>query len=139
LLVREVAGEAVGVVLVDYRRLGISPVAVPAGEERKEAKVLGAALTEPALPAGVPEPRDADSLTDDKAMGALSDLLDDADDLVSGNHPGALGGQVPLDEVEIGAANGTGCDRNGDLSWPGRRLGPLEEPEGPRLDRPRAL
>ena len=45
---------------VDHGVLGVAAVLVPAGERRGRAQVLGSAPTEPAHPAGAPQPGDAD-------------------------------------------------------------------------------
>src|SRR5206468_2554461 len=85
------------------------------------AEILLPADAELALPAGVPQPGDADAVTDRELVaGIRADLGDFPDDLVARDHVRPMCRQVPLGDVQIGAAHTAGVhgDQEFTGTWP---------------------
>ena len=139
MLVVEAVGEPVGVALVDNRVVGIATVRVPAGETGVEAQVLVTSEAEPAGATGPPQPRDADALARCEPRRARAEPVDDAHDLVTGDHLRPMRWQVALGEMQVGAAHA--ADRHADpqLTRGRFRSGPLDERQRPLVDRARLL
>src|SRR5207249_9810834 len=100
---------------------GVSAVGAPAGVAGLGATILLPADAELALPAGVPQPGDADAVTDRELVaGIRADLGDFADHLVARDHVRPMYRQVPLGDVQIGAAHTAGVhgDQEFTRTWP---------------------
>jgi hypothetical protein len=63
---------------------------------------------ETTLPADAREPRGPHPVADAKEGAVRADALDDAHDLVSGNHVLAVDGKVALGDVQISSTHATG-------------------------------
>src|SRR5262245_32407237 len=106
--------------------LGVAAVQRVAGEARAVAKIFFAAKTEFAFPAGVAEPRHAESRAE-RHPDAVAWCDDFADDLMTGHERRAGKRQVAVDDVQIRAAHAAGANTEQQLSrlwggpWP--RLG----------------
>ena len=75
------------------------------------------------------QPRDADPLAHPQSLDALSDRIDPADDLVSGDDRQLRVGQFAIDDMEIGSADAARRHLEADLPWswlPVRQAGPLK-------------
>ena len=136
--VGEDLGQGVGVGLVDDGELGVAPVGVPTGEGGRQAEVLVAATAEPARPARVAEPRDPDALADGEPRRTGAQLVDHADDLVTGRHIGATRGEIALGQVEVGPAHPAHRHPHAQLARSGMGLGTFDERERAVVDRPGA-
>ena len=86
---------------------GESPVACPAGELCRLAKILSARSAEPTIAAGAMEPRSPDSLPRAQTRDVVRDLFDDPDNLVSRNHGRKFLRQLALDNMKVGSTNST--------------------------------
>src|SRR5690242_328807 len=85
---------------------GVSAVGVPARVARLRAQVLLPTPTEGALPAGMPQPRDTDSITDTELVAGVGAQPDDfGDDLVSRGDIRPVHRQVTLGDVQVGPAD----------------------------------
>jgi hypothetical protein len=81
-------------------------------------------VTEVARAARPPEPRYPHSISWRTRVDAIAGLFDAADDLVTRNERKRRPGQVAVDDVQIGATDGTGKNTNQDLRRTGHR--PIE-------------
>jgi hypothetical protein len=111
--------------LVGDRRLRIAAVDVVAGELRVHAEVLAIGAAKAARLVDPAEPRDADALPDLEPLRPLTESLDRSHDLMTGDERQLGLGQVPIDDVQIGAANPARMHAKEDLPGPGLRLGNL--------------
>src|SRR5881227_3273944 len=90
----------------DGGEFGVATVGVPAGVAGLWAEVLSTAEAELAVPAGVSQPRDADTVADGELVAALgAEPGDLADHLVSWDHSRSVHRKVALGDVQIGAAH----------------------------------
>ena len=97
--------QVVGELGWDSGEVGVPAVSVPAGVARLRTQILRAAQAEPALSAGMAQPRDADPIADRETVGAGAQSDDFADDLVPRRHPGPVHCQISLGDVQIGPAH----------------------------------
>ena len=118
--------------------LRVAAVHVPAGEARREAQVLVAARAEAAGAARAVQPRDPDPRADPGRRDTRPQALDPPDDLVAGRHAVAPRREIPLHDVQVGAADAAHLDP--DLHFAGTGLGrrQLDERQRSGLDRGRA-
>jgi hypothetical protein len=125
--------------LVDQAEVGIAAITIPAGEGWRDAQVLRAAATESAAAVGAPEPSDADPITKRKPACPIAQGIDDSNYLVARGDAWMLGEQVPLGQVQIGAADAAAVDLDADL--PGKRgwHPAFHAPQRFILDRPRFM
>ena len=123
-------GDRVGEVLMDDCELSITPVDVVPRKEGVGAQVLPVGGAELTLAAGAVEPGDPHPLPEVETVGPTPQVLDHADDLVTGGQWRLVGGQLSLDDVEIGATDPTGGDLDPDLTGPRPRRGYVLEYEG---------
>jgi hypothetical protein len=70
--------------------------------------------------AGSRQPRGADAVAHVEAGGAFTTLVDDTDNLVTGNDERAFWRQITLGQMEIRATDAAGGDANENLSRTGR-------------------
>jgi hypothetical protein len=54
-----------------------------------------------------------------KPMASLPNFFNNAHNLVSRNNWQSIAGEIPLDDMEVGAANRTGPYPNQEFSWAG--------------------
>src|SRR5262249_6571207 len=107
--------------------LSIAAVECVAGEPRPVAQILAPGPAIATLATRPPEPRHAHSLADREPPGSLADPLHDPDDLVSWDN-GRLGiRQVPVDHMQIRAADTARGDANEELIRPGLGGGKVRE------------
>src|SRR5262249_6180957 len=92
---------------IGRQALGVAAVSVATGEPRPLAEVLAPALAEPAAPAHPGHPADADAVPRREAVHARSHLGDASRGLVAG-HDGKPRTDLPLDDVDVGAADPAG-------------------------------
>ena len=118
--------------------LRIAPVGVPTREAGRKAEVFPLALTEAAHTAALTQPRDSYAAPDGQ-LHPLATGLHPAHHLVPRHDPRAPGGQVALDEVQIGAADPPGRDMHPDLARTRRAALPGALAQRPRLHGPRPL
>ena len=105
----------------DRGEFGVAAVGVPAGVARLRAEILLAAHTELALPAGMAQPGDADTIADlEIAAGVRAHRDDLANDFVSGHDGGPVHRQVAFGDVQVGAAHAAGVHGDKELAVPGR-------------------
>ncbi len=103
-------------------------------------EVLLSRQTLRALAAGLVEPGKAGRLPAPEAFpGVRTELIDRADDLVTGDERAFLQRQLALDLVQIGAADAAGAHANPHLSGCGNRVGEFPVLQGRRLCRRGAL
>ena len=133
-VVGERVGERVGVALVDDQVLGVAAVEVPAREQRIDAQVLAAGAAEGADPARAGQPGHPDAIADAEPGGAVTRDVDGPHRLVARHHLGVLRRQVPLGQVEVGAADAAHADLHPHLPRSGRGHRPLDEPQGAAVD-----
>src|SRR5262245_29615789 len=106
----------------DSGEFGVAAVGVPAGVTGFGAEVLLSADAELAMPTRVPQPRDADSVTDCELITVVrADCGDFTDHLVARNHPLPVHRQVALGDMQIGPAYAAGM--HGDQEFTRCRLG----------------
>jgi hypothetical protein len=84
----------------------------------------------------VTEPGDAHPTADVEPRRPRSSLLDDADDLVTGDDPRPARGEVTLGEVEVGTAHAAHHDADEDLAASRLRITTLAAAQRPAGDRP---
>src|SRR6266568_3851535 len=125
-------GEAVA--RVRHHGLGVAPVERVAREPRPVAEVLATRAAELAHSASPAEPGDPHPLPGSEVLDAFPELLHHPDDLVSRHHGPARGRELPVDEVQVGAADPAGAHAHAELPRPGAGERPVAEPE--RLARP---
>jgi hypothetical protein len=114
-------GHGVGVRLGDLDLLGEAAVFVVSREARVLAEVLVAALAVRAGLAGLVQPGEADAVAFLEALGVFPGSCDAADDLVT-RHDGQDGERdLPLADMDVGAAEPAALDVDHDFS--GIRLG----------------
>jgi hypothetical protein len=119
------------VALVGDGQLGIAAIDLVAGETGPVAQIFAAAAAVLADTAGPAEPWHADPVADREAFGIGSLFHDGADDFVAGHQRQLRVGQFAVEDVQIGAADGTGLDRDQQLPRSGPRLRQLGGGEGP--------
>ncbi len=115
----EPVGQGVRVGLRRHGQFGEPTVGVPTREARVLAEVLLVAQAEPAGPACRSQPGDSYPLSLLESRRARAGTDDLAHDLVPGNDPSTLGGQLAVAEVEVGPAHAAGAD--GQQHLPGAR------------------
>ncbi len=112
-----VAGrQLVGVVGADDGVLGVAAVGVPAGVAGRRAQVLRAAPAVAASAVGLPQPGDAEAVTDGGPVDVVTERVDVADDLVPGDGAGPAWRQVAFGEMQVGAADTAGRDPQPNLA-----------------------
>jgi hypothetical protein len=104
-------------------------VTIPGREARIRAQVLAAAGARPARPAGSREPADGRAIADRPAGHGGAHGLDATHDLVARDRGEPVGGEVALDELEVGPAHGAGAYAEEQLAGTRRRVGHLAEAE----------
>jgi hypothetical protein len=131
--------KAVGESFVDDAKVGVATVAIPSGECRLDAEVLGAAPAIGAAAVDRAQPRHADPVADREPTGSRPERLDLSHDLVSRSDTGPARGQVTLGEMQVGAAHAATRDPDQDVGR--RRLRPItiDSPKRPGIDRPRSV
>ena len=101
----------------DGCEFGVTTVSIPTGVAGFGAQILLAALTELALPAGMPQPRDPYSITSGELIACVWSRRDHlADHLVTRDHPGPVHGKVPFGHVKVCAAHPTRMHGDKELS-----------------------
>src|SRR4051794_9218820 len=121
----------------DGGEFGVAAVGVPAGVAGLRAEVLPTAEAKLAAPAGVPQPRDADAVTDGELVAALgAEPGDLADHFVSWDHSLSVRRKVALGDVQIGTAHPARVHRDEELCRAGLR--PLDGHALERTGRHRA-
>ncbi len=121
------------------RILGISAVLVVAGESRSGTQIL---LSHPAILAGsigVPQPGDADSVSDLETRRALSQPINPADDLMTGNDWPISPWQFTFDHMEIRPADRTDFNANAEFILLRDRVGNFVPLQRARIDRRRTI
>ena len=104
----------------DGGEFGVAAVGVPAGVAGLGTEILLPAHTELALPAGMPQPRDTDTIADLELAAGARALRDDlANDLVSGRDGGPVHRQVAFGDVQVGAAHAAGVHGDKQLAVTG--------------------
>ena len=147
------SGSGVGEALVDDGVLGVAAVGVPARERRRR----GTGSRRRAGRTGTGRMSDAArrcrrARRPRYRRGRRAGGVDDADDLVAGHDVGAVGGQIALGEMEVGAADAADRDPHPDLTdsrnrglafdqrqWARRRSGPGRAPPTPSRPGPATL
>ena len=107
--------------LVGDGELRVAAVQRVTREARVVAEVLAAGSAVTAVAVGPPEPGDADAVALREALGPLAGLLHRPDDLVTEDERELRIGQLPVDDVQVGAADAAGVHGDEDLT--GARLG----------------
>ena len=102
---------------------------VPAGERGVRTQVLVAAPAELTASARVCQPGDPDPVARGEARAVRTEGLDDADHLVAGDDVGAVHGEVPFRDVEIGAAHAARRHPDENLAGTGNREVALDHPK----------
>ena len=104
-------------------KLGITAVDGIAGEACAIAKIFAIGSTINAFAVRPAQPWNTDAVTGRKSFDALTDLFDASNDLMPGDERQFGIRQLTIDNVKVGAANGTSGDTNEQLSraYPGRR------------------
>jgi hypothetical protein len=97
------------------------------GESPGIAKVFLIPAAEGAPAAGGEEPWDAEAIAIAKVRYPFPNLIHDPDNLVSGNEWKLRKRQVPLDNVQIGAADSARLDSQPNLTGAWRRRGQIEQ------------
>ena len=93
------------------------------------AEVLAAAAAVAALAVGPAEPGDPDPVARHETLGLLPRRAHGADDLVPHHQRQLRLGEVAVEDVEVGAADAAGMNRDLDLAGTGSGLGQLSQPE----------
>ena len=101
--------------LVNETEVCVAAIAVPAGEGRRKAQILGAATTESAAAIGAAEPCHADPITRCKPACAITERIDDPNYFVTRGDAGMLGQQIPFGQVQISAADTAAGHLDADL------------------------
>ena len=125
--------------LVDQAEVCIAAIAIPAGEGWRDAQILGTAATESAAAIGAAEPSDADPITQPKPAGSFTQGIDDSNYLVARGDVVMFGWQVPLGQVQIGAADAAAVDLDANLLGNGVGHSAFHAPQRVALDRPRLM
>ena len=107
--------------MVGNGELGETAVEVVAREARPITEVLEPGRAVRAFAAGPAEPWDADTVAGCDRLDRRSGLDHFTDDLVSGDERQLRLGELPVDDVEVGAAHAAGADANENVARP--RLG----------------
>ena len=126
----EAVGQAQGEVGPDRHPRRVATVAVPAGEPGIRAQVLAARPAEGADAAGRGEPGDAGPVADAPAGGLGAHRDDPAHRLVSGHDRQPPGGEIALRQLEVGAADRAGGNRQHDLVRRRPGIGAIDRHEG---------
>jgi hypothetical protein len=105
--------------------LGIATVAVPPGELRGFAQVLPVAAAEAADSTRLGEPHQPDPTALQPTRG--EDL---ADDLMPGDERQTVGGQIPVQDLQVGPAHGRGLHTDEDLVGGGLGIRAVTDDEG---------
>jgi hypothetical protein len=116
----ESIAQRVGEVCASDDGRGISPIDIVAGIDRIVAEVLATIEAESASAVDTAEPRNTDASSDGKG-NVGRDGRDDADDLMPGHDRRVMGSKVTFDDIEIGAANTAGSNRDENLPCQQRR------------------
>ena len=98
------------ITLVGHRVFRITAVQRVAGKARAVAQVLALAQAIAAMPAGVTQPRHAQSLPDGKSPGMFALGGNDAYDLMAGYQRQLGLGKFAVQYMQIGAAHAAGAD-----------------------------
>jgi hypothetical protein len=122
LQVRVALGQREAEALVGDRQLGVTAVAVIAGELGLVAEVLAAGAAVAALAVGPAEPGDTDPGAGLESARALPRAGHGADDLVARHQRQLRLAQLAVEDVEVGAADATGADPDQDLAGAGLRV-----------------
>ena len=101
------------------------------------AEIFHSVATEFASLVGAVEPGDSDACAHAQAACAVAELLDNADDLMAGNHGRLSRRQFAFDHVQIGAANAATIDAHQHFAFPRLRNGDIGEFERIRSNRRR--
>jgi len=121
--VRVIVGDREAEALVGCRPLGEAAVDLVAGESRAGAQVLVAGTAIAALAARPPEPRHAHAAARRVAARTRPGVFDGSHDLMA-EHERQLGVlQLPVDDVQVRAADATGVHAEQDLPRAGPRNG----------------
>src|ERR1700730_17640886 len=96
--------------------LGVTAVDVVAGEAGVVAKILSGRSTINGFAIRPAQPRNPDAVTDRKIFDALASLLDAPDNLMSQNQRQLRVGQLAINNVQIGPANGAGVNPDKQLA-----------------------
>ena len=96
--------------------LGVTPINSVAGKLRAVAKVFALRSTISAFPVRPAQPRNANSVTGGKSLDVLAYLFDASNDLMPGDERQFRIRQLAIDNVKVGAANGTSSNTNEQLS-----------------------
>jgi hypothetical protein len=133
--VPEGVGQPVRVALGNGGELGVPTVSVPTGERRVRAEVLLPPAAPAAAAAGAPQPRDADAVPRCEAGRALTERVDDPDDLVPRHGAATAWEQIAFGQVQVGPADAARRDPHPDLT--GLRSGRLagDRAQGVAVDR----
>src|SRR5262249_39616700 len=107
--------------LVDGDVLGVAAVEVVPVEAGGVTQVLAAAQAVATAAVGPAEPRHPDAIAAGEALRAGPAGGDAADDLVPGNQRQFRPRQLAVDDVQVGAADGAGVNREHHLPWSGLR------------------
>src|ERR1700752_875130 len=103
----------------DSGEFGVAAVGVPAGVAGFGAEIVLPADAEFAAPTRVPEPCDADAVTDRELVtGVRAKPGNLSDHLVARDHARPVHGQVALGDVEIGAAHAARVHGDEELTGP---------------------
>ena len=118
-------------------RLGESTVAIPSGEHRIGAEILGAAATSSALTTRAREPGHTDSIADLPTIDTIADGSHPADDLMARHERQVSGGQITLRQLQVRSAHSACRDLDDDLTGLRARVVVVDGHERMRLDRSR--
>ena len=122
LLVRVALRERQAEALVGDGQLGVAAVEVIAGEAGVVAEVLAAGAAVAALAVGPAEPGDADAVAGREALRPLARAGDGADDLVARHQRQRRLAELAVEDVQVGAADAAGADRDQHLAGAGNRV-----------------
>src|SRR4029453_10621719 len=90
--------------------VGVAPVAGPAGEAGRVAKVFLARQAIAAAAAGLAEPGDAPAAAERHALHPRAHRVDPTDDFMAGNQGTATLGEVAVDDVKVRATDAARAD-----------------------------
>ncbi len=101
---------------IGEREFRVTAVDLISGEARLRTKVLAARRAKVAMAARAAEPRDADTGADRRGVHSFAMADDRPDDLVPRDHRHLGIGQLPVDEMEVGATDAARAHREQDLA-----------------------
>ena len=114
---------------VGYRELGVAAVDIETGKFCAVAEIFAVRPAINAIAIGPAEPWNANPIASCKSIYAFADLLDAADNLVTKNERKFRIGQLAINDMKIGAANGAGVNPNEQLSMARFGFGQVAERE----------